>query len=422
MRYLMLLLAAAASVLSTTAAHADFGDQLFKLLADDGAGGDYFGFSVAISGTTAIVGALYDNSDDSGSAYLFDSTTGQQLFRLLPSDGAASDWFGHSVAISGATAIIGVYRDDDNGDASGSAYLFDTTTGQQIAKLLPSDGAGGDGLGVSVAISGTTAIVGAYHDDDNGGASGSAYLFDTATGQQIAKLLPSDGAQIDLFGYSVAISGATAIVGAYQDDDNGNESGSAYLFDTTTGQQIAKLLPSDGAAGDWFGRSVAISGATAIVGAAFDDDNGDDSGSAYVFDTATGQQLFKLLPSDGAELDVFGLSVAISGATAIVGAYEDDDNGGASGSAYIFDTATGQQIAKLLPDDGAAGDRFGDSVAISGATAIVGADWNDDNGYESGSAYLFDASAAPCLGDLDGDGDVDQSDLGILLANYGCGT
>ncbi len=232
MRHLITpLLAAAASVLSTAPACADLGDQLFKLLPDDGAFGNLFGASVAISGTTAIVGAPGDddNGTDSGSAYLFDTDikAGGQLFKLLPNDGAANDRFGKSVAISGPTAIVGAYGNDDNGFASGSAYLFDTTTGQQILKLLPDDGEALDFFGYSVSISGSTAIVAAPRDDDNGTDSGSAYLFDTTTGRQIAKLLADDGAAGDQFGVSVAISGATAIVGASQNGDNGFNSGSA---------------------------------------------------------------------------------------------------------------------------------------------------------------------------------------------------
>ncbi len=423
MRHLMPLLAAAASVLSTAPAYADLGDQLFKLLADDGAELDLFGRSVAISGATALVGAIDDddNGDESGSEYLF-TTSGQQIAKLLPDDGAADDNFGFSVAISGATAIVGAPFDDDNGNASGSAYLFDTTTGKQIFKLLPNDGAGFDRFGYTVAISGTTAIVGAPYDDDNGNDSGSAYLFDTTTGRQLFKLLPDDGALGDIFGVSVAISGATAIVGALLDDDNGNYSGSAYLFDTTTGRQIAKLLPNDGAAGDGFGI-VAISGAVAIVGAQLDDDNGNYSGSAYLFDITTGRQIAKLLADDGATNDLFGSSVAISGAVAIVGAHVNDGNGNEFGSAYLFDTTTGRQIAKLRPDDGAAGDRFGWSVAIGGTTAIVGAWRHDDNGSNSGSAYLFDAALGKCPWDLDASGDVGLLDLLLLLANWGpCGT
>ncbi len=417
MRQFIPLLAAAAFVLSTAAAQAALGDQLFKLLPDDGAAHDNFGHSVAISGSTAIVGANRDddNGTNSGSAYLFDATTGTQIAKLLPNDGEPGDHFGVSVAISGTTAIIGAYRDNDNGLFSGSAYLFDTTTGDQLAKLLPNDGAEFDYFGFSVAISGTTAVVGAFVDDDNGSASGSAYLFDT-TGQQLFKLLPNDGATGDNFGFSVAISGTTAIAGARWDDDNGDFSGSAYLFDTTTGEQLVKFLPNDGAADDWFGHSVAISGTVAIVGANHDGDNGLESGSAYLFDTTTGQQLFKLLPDDGAEGNQFGASVAISSTIAIVGAWFDGD----SGSAYLFDTTTGRQIAKLLPDDGAEGDLFGYSVGISGETAIGGAWHDDDNGESSGSAYLFDpADASDCPWDFDGDGAVGPFDLAFLLGFWG---
>ena len=381
-------LVAAAMILSSGAAYADPGDQLFKLLADDGEPGDNFGQSIAISGDTALIGAWGndDNGAFSGSVYLFYTHTGQQVFNLLPSDGAADDRFGVSVAMSGATAIVGAYLDGDNGNNSGSAYLFDITTGQQLFKLLPSDGAADDLFGHSVAISGTLAIAGAYGDDIQ---AGSAYLFNASTGEQLFKLLPDDGEVIDRFGFSVAISGAVAIVGAYGDDDNGDWSGSAYLFDTATGQQIFKLLPNDGSAFDSFGFSVAISGNTAIVGAFDDSKNGRFGvGSAYLFDTTTGQQLFKLLANDGAAGDSFGRSVAISGNTAISGSGGNDDNGDSSGSAYLFDVTTGQQLTKLLPNDGAQAGRFGDSVAIGGGTAIVGAHYDDNF---SGSAYLFDA-------------------------------
>jgi len=365
--------------------------QTFKLLPGDGAASDRFGNWVGVSGTIAIVGA-HVNDDigiDSGSAYLFDTSTGDQIAKLIPGDGAAYDLFG-MVAISGTTALVGASGNDDNGSQSGSAYIFDTTTGTQIAKLLPSDGEPNDYFGNAVAINGTTAIVGAPCNDDNGSYSGSAYLFNSTTGAQIAKLLPSDNAEWDLFGNSVDISGPTAIVASPKDDDNGTDSGSVYLFDASTGAQITKLLPSDGSTLDEFGRSVGISGTTVIVGAWQDDDNGSESGSAYLFNTITGAQIAKLLPSDGEAGDLFGESVAISDATAIVSAPLDDDNGTDSGSVYLFDASTGAQITKLLPSDGATLDEFGRSVGISGTTAVVGATYDDDNGNESGSAYLFD--------------------------------
>ncbi len=407
-----------------TPADADLGDQLFKLLPNDGAADDNFGSSVAISpdGIGAIVGAWHDNDNGtwSGSAYLFDTTTGGQIAKLLANEGTEYDRFGRSVAISGAIAIVGAY-----GTGTGSAYLFDTTTGRQLFKLLANDGANGDEFGRGVGISGTTAIVGAPSDNDY---RGSAYLFDTTTGQQLFKLLANGGQPEDVFGNSVGISGTTVIVGAPGHGSGPDTFGAAYLFDTTTGQQLFELLANDGAKGDALGLSVAIGGPpgnqVAIAGNWTDEDNGYYSGSAYLFDTTTGRQIAKLLADDGAAYDNFGLSVAISGATAIVGADKNDDNGGSSGSAYLFDTTTGQQLFKLLPDDGVGGDWFGISVAISGPpgeeVAIVGAFGDDDNGSSSGSAYLFDAAApGECPWDLDKSGTVNTSDLLALFAQWG---
>ncbi len=367
-----------------------------KITSDDASADDWFGRSVAISGNTAIVGADRDVDAGifSGSAYLFNATTGSQLAKLTADDAAEGDFFGSSVAISGNTAIVGAVGDDDDGgggDNSGSAYLFDLTTGNQI-KLTADDAATFDGFGVSVAISGNTAIVGAWFDDDGGSNSGSAYLFNATTGSQIAKLTATDAAAGDVFGFSVAISGNTAIVGAFRDDDGANSSGSAYLFDLTTGNQI-KLTADDAAADDLFGSSVAISGNTAIVGAVRNDDGSNNSGSAYLFDVATGNQLAKLTATDAAEDDEFGRSVAISGDTAIVGAWLDE--GTNPGSAYLFDVPTGDQLAKFRSGDVASGDQFGVSVAISGNTAIVGAWLDDDGGSNSGSAYLFENIPEP---------------------------
>ncbi|MCH8991952.1 MAG: FG-GAP repeat protein [Acidobacteria bacterium] len=436
-----------------------------KLLPNDGAAGDRFGISVAISETTAIVGARAndDNGADSGSAYLFDMSDPAnpvQLFKLLPEDGAADDLFGGSVAISETTVIVGALFDDDNGVDSGSAYVFDTTTGTQIAKLLPDDGAAGDTFAFKVAVDGDTVVVGSSANDDNGADSGSAYVFvrdGNGVWTQQAKLLPDDGQAGDFFGTRVSVSGDTAVVGAIFDDDNGTDSGSAYIFVRDRNgdwSQQAKLLPDDGQAGDNFGGAVSISGETVVIGARFDDDNGIDSGSTYVFlgdGNGVWSQQFKLLPDDGAGDDQFGFSVAISGTTAFVGAWSNDHNGTDSGSAYMFDTATGQQFTKLLASDGAAHDRFGLSVAISDATAIVGAFLDDDNGIDSGSVYIFERSSdcngngvpdecdiadgastdcnangipdecepPPCPADLDGSCDVGVKDLLFLLGAWG---
>ena len=373
------------------AATSGLGDQLFKLTAADAAAGDNFGISVALSGNTAIVGAHLeaDAGASSGKAYLFDVTAGNQLFELTAADAAAGDQFGISVAISGNTAIVGARLEDEAGADAGAAYLFDVTTGNQLFKLTAADAAAGDDFGFSVAISGNTAIVGARLENEAGADAGAAYLFDVTTGNQLFKLTAVDAAAGDRFGVSVAISGSTAIVGSYWDDDAGSNSGSAYLFDVTTGIQLFKLTAADAAATDYFGHSVAISGNTAIAGSYWDDDAGARAGSAYLFDVTTGNQLYKLAAADAAAGDIFGYSVAIAGNTAIVGARFDDDGGSASGSAYLFDVTTGIQLFKLTAADAAEFDNFGYSVAISGDRSIVGAPSDDDAGDGSGSAYLY---------------------------------
>ena len=374
-----------------------------KLLPSDGYSSDNFGYSVSLSGDYAIVGAYGDddNGSSSGSAYIFQFSGSDwtEQDKLTPADGYSGDYFGWSVAISDDYAIVGARYGDDNGSGSGSAYIFLRSGSEwtEQAKLLPADGYSSDYFGSSVAISGDYAIVGAYRDDDNGNNSGSAYIFQRSGSVWIeqTKLTPSDGYSSDYFGYSVAISGDYAIVGAYRDDDNGTDSGSAYIFQRsgTDWTEQAKLLPSDGYSSDNFGWSVAISGDYSIVGAYFDDDNGNNSGSAYIFlrSGSEWREQAKLLPSDGYSSDYFGHSVAISGDDAIIGAYLDDDNGSGSGSAYIFQRSGSDwtEQAKLTPADGYTEDQFGVSVAISGKVSVVGAYYDDDNGNNSGSAYIF---------------------------------
>ena len=402
--------------------------ELQKITAPDGADGDQFGISVSVSGDTAIIGAYGDDDENngslsSGSAYIFEKNNGDEWIetqKLTVSDGEKSDWFGYSVSISGDTAIIGAYGDDDNNDDSGSAYIFEKNSGDEwmkTQKITAPDGGTGDYFGYSVSVSGDTAIIGAYGDDTNiGDDSGSAYIFEKNSGDEwmkTQKITASSVDEEDYFGYSVSVSGDTAIIGAYGDDDTniGSDSGSAYIFERNTDDdgnwpatETQKLIAPDGERSDQFGISVSVSGDTAIIGANRDDTNiGSDSGSAYIFERNTDDNgnwltipLQKLTASDGAESDYFGYSVSISGDTAIIGAYGDDDNGAETGSAYIFkknSDGTWSKTVKLVAgDDGAAEDRFGYSVAVSDENIVIGAyqDDDDNNGANSGSAYIRD--------------------------------
>jgi len=341
-------------------------------LTGDSEPGDQFGRSVSISGDTAIVGAPFDTTDEGfqpGSAQVFGRDVGGvdrwgKVVKLTPLV-ATTNFFGFSVSISGDTAIVGAFDGSSSATRSGAAYVFGRDVGGadswgQVARLTASDAATRDQFGFSVSISGDTAIVGADGDDDVPNGSGSAYVFVKPAGgwadsTQTAKLTASDAAANDQFGFSVSISGDTAIAGAHFDDDTCPiispecQSGSAYVFVKPAGgwadsTQTAKLTASDADANDFFGESVSISGDTAIAGAINDEITGMGigSGSAYVFVKPAGgwadsTQTAKLTSSDGFVLAQFGISVSISGDTAIVGAHFDDDGGSKSGSAYVFD-------------------------------------------------------------------------------------
>jgi len=403
--------------------------DIIKLLASDGEGGDAFGYSVAIDGDSAIVGAFGDDDrgTDSGAAYIYqwDGMVWNEVAKLTAPDGATDDRFGYAVAIGGDIAIVGAYQDDDLGIESGSAYVFERVGNAwtQTSKLTASGGQAGDQFGFSVAISGDTAVIGAYQDDDRGTDSGSAYVFERVAGEwnQTAILTAADGADGDQFGSSVAISNETAIVGTPLDDDRGTDSGSAYVFerDGNAWTQTAKLLASDGQAGDLFGGSVAISGETSIAGAIRDDDMGTDSGSAYVFERVAGvwSQTTKLTAPDGEADDEFGISVSISGDTALVGARFDDDTGASSGSAYVFERVAGvwNQTTKLTAPRGQAADLFGQSLAVHDEFVIVGAYRDDDRGNNSGSVYIWDGVHHDCCADIDRNGILDALDFFTFL-------
>ncbi len=389
-----------------------------KLTASDGDVGDLFGLAVAISGDTAIVNARFDNDAglNSGSAYVFvrSGTTWTEQAKLTASDAAAGDEFGVSVAISGDTAIVGSHMDDEAGSGSGSAYVFvrSGSTWTEQAKLTASDAAAGDLFGHNVVILGDTAIVSAHLSDDAGPDSGSAYVFarSGSTWTEQAKLTASDAAPSNFFGHNSGISGDTIIVGAENTFGTKPFAGAAYVFTKSgsTWTEQAKLTASDAAKDDHFGHSVEISGDTAMVGAFWDDDAGSKSGSAYVFvrSGSTWTEQAKLTASDAAVGDWFGHSTSIIGDTALIGSERDNDAGPDSGSVYVFERSgsTWTEQAKLTASDAAPFDFFGHWVSFSGDTAIVSSHFDDDVGFDSGSAYVYS------LVDTDGDGILDVTD------------
>jgi len=381
--------------------------QQQKLTAFDGSAADIFGHTVALNGDTAIVGAYTeDNSGgtDAGAAYVFTRSGGvwTQQQKLTAADGAASDFFGFSVSVTGDTVVIGCLQaNNSSGQNAGAAYVFTRSGGvwtlQQ--RLQPSDGALNDFFGYSVSLEGDTAVISSVADDDGREGAGSAYIFTRSGGvwTQQQKLIASGLPPVN-FGHSVSLSADTVIIGAWQDSNaGGSVAGAAYIFTRSGGvwMQQQKLTASDAGAHDFFGVSVSLNGDTAVVGAHANDGAATDAGAAYVFTRSGGlwTQQQRLQPSDAAADDLFGHWVSVMADTAVVSSPFDNNGGGVdAGAAYIFTRSDGvwTQQQKLTVSDAAAGDAFGFSLASSGNTLIVCA-YEDDTsgGVNAGSAYVF---------------------------------
>ena len=318
--------------------------------------------------------------------------TRDELAKLLASDGAAGDLFGQ-VSISGDYAIIGAYHDDDNGTDSGSAYIFkwNGSSWTQQAKLTASDGAEGDDFGISVSISGDYAIVGAQADDDNGTSTGSAYIFnrDGTSWNQQAKLVGSDCDEWDWSGNIVAIDGDYALVGA---SGQAGKKGAVYVFkrDGTSWSQQAKLTASDGEALDSFGYGLAIDGDYVAIGAKRWDPPiiWEDTGRVYIF-KRNGTSWTEEDQIDGCYscTDAYFGNVSISGDYLAVGAQGYYGN---TGCVYMFKRSgsSWQQEAYLEAPDGDQSDLFGYTVSTNGNYLVIGAA-DDDNGTNAGSAYVY---------------------------------
>jgi len=375
------------------------GSLLRTLVNPTPAADGYFGYSVAVSGSTVVVGAYGDDTgaSDAGAAYVFDAASGNLLRTLDNPTPAASDWFGWSVAVSGSTVVVGAYQDDAGATDAGSAHVFDAVSGTLLRTLSNPTPAVGDYFGYSLAVSGSTVVVGAYSDDTGASNAGSAYVFDAASGTLLWTLNNPTPAASDWFGYSVAVSGSTVVVGAYHDDTGATDAGAVYVFDAASGSLLRTLSNPTPATGDHFGSTVAVYGTTVVVGAYRDDTGATDVGAAYVFDLLTGNLLWTLDNPTPAAGDYFGSSVAVYGNTVVVGAYQDDTGATNAGSAYVFDAASGSLLRTLNNPTAAADDRFGSAVAISGSTIVVGAYYDDTGATNAGSAYVFSAISGALL-------------------------
>ena len=377
--------------------------QTQKLTGADTGGSDRFGTTVIADGERLAVGAYRDIAYDQGSAYVFSrsGTTYKQTRKLTADDRAHYDYFSLGLGLSGEVVLVGAYGDDDKGAVSGSAHFFELCEAKDEKKLTASDGYNSDEFGYAVAVSGDTAVIGSRYDDDYGTNSGSAYVFKRSGSSwtQEQKLNASDAQAHDYFGWSVAISGDTTVVGAQREDQQGTDAGAAYVFARTgtLWSQQGKLTAYDGTTSDYFGTAVATTSDTAVVGSYLDNNaRGSDAGAAYVFARTgtTWKHQLKIIASDGGSSDHFGYAVSISGNTALIGSRYDDDRGTNAGAAYVY-TRTGTSWSvqeKLTASNGGTSDHFGEAVSVSGDLAVVGAYLEDHRGGDAGAAYIFSRS------------------------------
>jgi hypothetical protein len=357
--------------------------QRAELTAPDGVAGDHLGGPVALSGDTALLGA-WDKNHGTGAAYIFVRQNGSWSVQaeLRAGNGKPGDWFGVSVALSGNTALVGAPL----AGHSGAAYVFTRNGSGWTQQARLTCGVAGAWFGRTVALSGETALVGAWYEHNHAGA---AYAFVRAGNRwtQQAGLTAGDEVEGDFFGTSVALNGDTALIGAAGKD---NSAGAAYVFARHGSRwlQQAELIAGNGRPGDTFGTATALSDGTALVGAGFANSN---AGAAYVFVRQGGRWTKQTeLTALGSIGSWFARAVALSGDTALVGAwYEHND----TGAAYIFvrQGSHWTQQARLTASDGAAEDYFGGSVALSQGTALVGAGFRH---HGAGAVYVFSLQPA----------------------------
>jgi hypothetical protein len=375
--------------------------QRAELASPDTAADTYFGWAVAISGNTAIVGEVGADAWR-GAAYVFVRRGGtwSQQAELTASDGAAGDAFGFDVAISGKTALVGACGHSVGGDGGqGAVYVFVRrgATWIQQAELSAADGAYADGFGYTIATSGDTAVVAANGHMVGGNAGqGAVYVFvrHGATWSQQAELTASDGVAGDQFGFDVAIWGDTVVAGAALHPVGGNaDRGAAYVFvrHGATWSQQAEFTPADGAGG-YFGYSVAISGHTVVVGVPASTVGGNEyQGSADVFARhgPTWTQQAELTAADGGGGDFFGSAVAVVGSNAVIGAVG-RNNG--QGAAYVFVRGCRAWSQRDELTAGGAGDNFGNvqGIAISGDRVLIAAPGHTvDDTANVGAVYVY---------------------------------
>ena len=373
--------------------------QQSLLTARDGNNGDRFGSAVSISETHAIIGA-WNSDSERGSAYIFvkSGSTWIQQAKITASDGSAGDQFGRSVSIDGEFAVVGAWQNNnERGASAGAVYVYrlNGSTWTQYVKLLAPDGEQGDRFGSSVAVQGERIVAGAA----NGGffGEGRAYVFDWQDPVWVTEstLIPEGAGLSDGFGSTVTIEGDLAVIGApLYDRSTSIDEGIAYIFERdNSGDWVlrSKVQADDGASGFQFATSVDIQGNEVIVGAP---GANNQLGAVYVFLRSGNEWLSqnKISPADGQDGESFGRALAYAGFDLIIGSPDNSNiNGPNAGIVYLYSRRLNNWDfeSTVLASNKLIQPLFGTSVAISDSIAVIGAQGKEE---DAGAAFVFERS------------------------------
>lgn len=327
--------------------------QVANLTAFDKFAGDQFGYSVALDGDRAIVGSPQDDDKGSasGSAYVFERQPGgtwQLATKLVAADGAIGDFFGRAVAIDGDRAMVGSVLDDDGAGNAGSVYVFERSgagTWSFVQKLGATSPEADARFGIELALDGDRVAIGATLDDEGAVDGGAVYVFERSFGSwsEVAELVAPDAAASDEFGEALALQNDRLIVGVRKDDDGATDAGSARVFERSPGgtwSEVAALRASAPVAGALLGSSVALDGERVIAGATSEGSVPAAHGRALLFtrESATvWHETATLASSEGSDGALFGAAVALSSGRALISADQDDAGATNGGAATVFE-------------------------------------------------------------------------------------
>ncbi len=364
---------------------------------------DNYGMTVALQDDLLAVGVPLDDNDEggenAGSVYLYRNSGSAwiQEERITASDAAKNAEFGTAIGIDGDLLAVGA---PGSNNKKGKVYLFERTTGawSETDQLVGFDQAAGDRLGSSIAFDGTNLFAGAPGNSDVHSDSGSVYLFTEIAGfwQYAAEILPADSSAAQSFGASIDMDGTNLVVGA--PGDGSLEQGAAYVYTKTTSigpwTEDSKHVPSGANSGDHFGAAVAISDDWFVASSPdYDGTTFADSGKVYIYKNTAGWSIHRATdPSSPVQNGQYGASLALSGTLLAVGA--PGYGSSKQGRAELFDLESillGSSLP-LFPTDGADGDAFGQTVAVSQTHTAVGAPGHDDPDQNSGASYLFNTT------------------------------